>query len=115
MLVLDWSRKDLDITVDVRVMGLLYHLGIADSDDLQKITRLLFGWDAVKLHNAIRWARDRANRQGTSSKEKRERLNERDQWVRIQKTKKGGPNVYSLGRKGFQYICEFLGEPVGNR
>src|SRR5690606_17094361 len=30
-------------------------------------------------------------------------------------TKKGGPNVYSLGRKGFQYICEFLGEPVGNR
>jgi len=115
MLVLDWSRKDLDITVDVRVMGLLYHLGIADSDDLRKITRLLFGWDAVKLHNAIRWARDRANRQGTSPKEKRERLNERDQWVRIQKTKKDGPNVYSLGRKGFQYILEYLGEPVGNR
>src|SRR5690606_21106471 len=115
MLVLDWLRDDMELKNDERLMGLLYHLGIADMDDLERIT----GWTRFSIQEAIKQARKRANRyvgQGTAPKEVQEqRRKERDQWIRIQKTKKGGPNVYSLGRKGFQYICEFLGEPVGNR
>ena len=115
MLVLDWLRNDLELKNDERVMGLLYHLGIADMDDLERIT----GWTRFSIQEAIKQARKRANRyvgQGTAPKDVQEqRRKERDQWVRIQKTKKGGPNVYSLGRKGFQYILEYLGEPVGNR
>lgn len=115
MLVLDWLRDDMELKNDERVMGLLYHLGIADMDDLERIT----GWTRFSIQEAIKQARKRANRyvgQGTAPKDVQEqRRKERDQWIRIQKTRKGGPNVYSLGRKGFQYICEFLGEPVGKR
>ena len=91
MLVLDWLRNDLELKNDERVMGLLYHLGIADMDDLERIT----GWTRFSIQEAIKQARKRANRyvgQGTAPKDVQEqRRKERDQWVRIQKTKKGGP------------------------
>lgn len=115
MLVLDWLRDDLELKNDERMMGLLYHLGIADMDDLERIT----GWTRFSIQQAIKTARQRANRrvgQGTSPKDVQEqRRKERDQWIRIQRKAHNGPNIYSLGRKGFQYICEYLGEPVGNR
>lgn len=117
MLLMDWidEKRHPDIKLDERMMGILYHLGIADLEDLEKVT----GWPRRRIHRAIRLARERANRfvgYSTSPKEVREkRRKERDEWIRIRRKTYNGVNVYSLGDKGFQYILEYLEEPVGNR
>lgn len=115
MLMLDWidEEKYPELTNSDRIMGVLYSAGIADMEDLKGIT----GWDRLRIKNAIQRARERANWKlpNTPSEERKKARDDRDKWIRIQKKAKNGPNYYSLGQKGFQYICEFLGEPVGNR
>ena len=116
MLILDWVDKTRypDLTNSERIMGVLYHAGIADMEDLMAITE----WNEVRIKNAIQRARERANQKlpNPPSKEERQKArDDRDKWIRIQKKAKNGPNYYSLGQKGFAYICEYLGEPVGNR
>jgi len=126
VLILDWTdeNKHPDLRIDERIMGVLYQAGIADLNALEAIT----GWEEAKVRRAIRTARERAVRRlrhapsDASEEEKRaireerrKAREERDKWILIQKTALHGPNYYSLGPKGFAYICELLGESVGNR
>lgn len=101
MLILDWTDEERfpHYKKTERLMGVLYHAGIADRDTLSFFT----GWKADNTAWIIQEIRKQASPE------------ERDKWIYIQKQSKNGRNFYSLGTKGFAYVCEMLGETVGKR
>lgn len=111
MLLLDWIDEErfANLKKSDRLLGVLYHAGIADLDTLATLT----GWGNVAT---VIWNTRRRFAPSIQAKEERRRnREERDKWIYIQKQSKNGRNFYSLGPKGFAYVCEMLGESVGKR
>lgn len=124
MLILDWTDEERfpDLTNGDRILGILYGAGIADLDTLIALS----GWKKGRVARGIQDARQRANRKVGPTlppeekeeevrEERRRNREERDKWILIQKKGRHGRSFYSLGPKGFAYVCEMLGESVGKR
>lgn len=113
MLLLDWIDEErfASLKKSDRLLGVLYHAGIADLDTLATLT----GWGKDNVATVIWNTRRRFVPSIQSKEERRRNREERDKWIYIQKQSKNGRNFYSLGPKGFAYVCEMLGESVGKR